>query len=264
MNTSQRIKISSLALAAGIFSVHSADAVWITNFTSLTSGPGGSASGAWRDVTNTNTGDGVDTGFVVNLTTTGDVKATTDPTLPSRIDESFPWRDIAAFETVTLPDGTSLTTPFAIDLPFATGTNGDFVNIETNGGSFSVVTFNFGARITNPMLSFSDIDVNTVMTFTDTFTVADSTSNLASSPLTVSNNGTMAPIPFEEEAAGSLQFTGTFTQLQFIVANNATPGTEDRTGFVVSTDFIPEAIPEPSSALLMTLGGFAFLLRRKK
>lgn len=257
-------KVPSIVSVVAVFSLCPAHAVWVTNFTSLTSGPSGSASGVWRDVTVDNTGAGVDSGFVATLTTTGDVKSLSDPTLPSRIDESFPWRDISAGETVTLPDGSSLTTPIPIDLPFALGANGDFVNIETDGGATSTVTLNLGAQITNPMLSFSDIDRNTVLTFTNAFTVADSTSNLASSATTVSNNGTIVLAPFEEEAAGSLQFTGVFTQLQFTITNSSSPGTEDRTGFVLSSENAPVPIPEPSSLLMVFSASFAFLLRRRK
>lgn len=231
---------ASVAVLA--FSASSAQAVWITNFTTEPSST--TATGVWREVTVANTGAGTDSGFVVNLTTTGLIKPTTDPTQPSRIDESFPWRD------------------FLGPSPFAAGVNGDFINIETDGGSTSTVTFNLGAQVTDPMLSFSDIDVDTVLTFTDSFTVADSTTNLASTATTVSNNGTDAGPPFDEEAAGSLQFTGTFTQLQFTITNNASPGTEDRTGFVITSANAP--VPEPATSAMLVLGSLVFLNRRRK
>lgn len=86
----------------------------------------------------------------------------------------------------------------------------------------------------------------------------------------LSNSGSGSSIAdeaiFGEEAAGSIQFTGTFTQLQFTV-NNAGPDPQDdddRTGYVVTTDFAPVAVPEPSAALSLILGALACGLRRRK
>ena len=243
------------------------DAVWITNFSSVTSGPGGSASGFWRDVAVSNTGVGVDSSFVVSLSTTGEVKSTTHLTQPSRIDESFPWRNLAAGESVILPGDTTPTLlPFAVPLPFSVGANGDFINVQTEGGASSVVTLSLGAQITNPMLSFSDIDVNTTLMFTSAFSVASGTSNLESGvAMQVSNDGTTAPPPFDEEAAGSLQFTGTFTQLQFTIINTGpSQDGDDRTGFVVSSLSEPVTIPEPGSCLFLTFAAGVLVLRRRK
>lgn len=234
-----------------------ADAVWITNFTSLTSGPGGSASGVWRDVAVSNTG------FVVNMTTTGDVKPLADPTHPSDISEGFPWRDIGVGETVN-----GFTAPVPVSLPFAPQVSGDFPNIETDGNASSIVTFNFGARITNPVLSFSDVDTQTTVAFGQSFTVLTSTGNLTHIGNTIGSAGagsspSHAAI-FGEEAAGSIQFTGTFTQLQFTV-NNAGPDPQlddDRTGWVVTTDFEPVAVPEPSSWIMGMAGMLCLLVRR--
>ncbi|BDS08027.1 hypothetical protein NT6N_30670 [Oceaniferula spumae] len=248
-----------------LITIQSASAVWITNFTSLTTGPGGSASGVWRDVTTSNTGAGTDTGFVVNLTTTGDVKPISDPTHPSNLSEGFPWRDIGAGETVN-----GITTPFPVSLPFAPQVNGDFPNIETDGNATSIVTFNFGALITNPVLSFSDVDTQTTMVFSQSFTVLTSTGNLTHTGNNIGSAGagssaTDAAI-FGEESAGSIQFTGTFSQLQFTI-NNTGPDPDDdddRTGFVVSTVSAPQEIPEPAPWLLGSAGLLFLVMRRRK
>lgn len=264
MKTTQFYSMGVALSGALTLSILPADAVWITNFNSLSSGPGGSASGVWRDVTVDNTGAGTDTGFVVNMTTTGDIKALSDPTRPSNISEGFAWRDIAAGETFQ-----GFTAPIPVSLPFAPQVSGDFPNIETDGMASSLVTFNFGALITNPVLSFSDVDTQTTLQFGQSFSVLTSTGNLTNTgnnigSAGVGNSGTEQLI-FGEESAGSIQFTGTFSQLQFTIVN-AGPSPvddDDRTGFVVSTDSVPVAIPEPSSVFLLALGGMGLLVRRR-
>jgi len=97
------------------------------------------------------------------------------------------------------------------------------------------------------------------------FTVSSSTSNLAFTGMTVSNNGGDAGPPFDEEAAGSLQFNGVFTQLQFMIINSApdASGNDDRRGFVITSVNAPVVIPEPSSGVLAVIGLGLFGRRRR-
>lgn len=252
----------SLALASlfAFLPLQTASAVWITNYTSLTPGVGGSASGVWREVTTANTGAGTDTGFIVNLTSTGEMKSLTDATHPSDINQQTPWRDIQPGEMYN-----GFTTPILIPLPFFPQVNGDFANIETDGAASSVVTFDFGAQIKDPVLSFTDVDTQTTLEFGQSFTVLTSTSNLTHTGNNIGSDGSIV-LGFEEEAAGSIRFTGTFTQLQFTV-NNSGPDPQlddDRTGYVVTTNFAPEAVPEPSTLLSVLAGALFFTFRRKK
>lgn len=252
----------TIAIALGTHSL--SHAVWITNYTSISSGVGGSATGVWRDVTVDNTGAGTDSGFVVSMTTTGNVKDTTDGSQPSFTDQSVPWRDVGPGDTY---QGTPV--PIPISLPFDPQVNGDFANIETKGNATSLVTFNLGALVTNPVLSFSDIDTQTTLMFNDSITMLTGTANLAQSGNNISNDSTahigLHGTLFGDEAAGSVQFNGTFTQLQFSIVN-AGPDVDlddDRTGFVVSTDTAPVAVPETSSALLGMIGFSMFIFRRR-
>lgn len=233
------LTIVSLLLAGPFQSLHAAP--FVTNFDSVSPGPGGSASGFWREVTNPTTGAGVDSAFEVTLTTGGDVQDNDGSAVTSRIDETFPWRDLAAGESFVYEGSTIGPLPFAIDLPFAAGTNGDFINIETPSPGTSEVVIQFGAMITDPMLSFTDIDIGTTISFTDTFVVADQTTNLTSTGTSVGNSMIPTTPPFSEEAAGSLQFSGSFSQLSFTITNNHPLNAEDRTGFVVST--MTEPVP---------------------
>lgn len=239
-----------------------AEAVWTTNFESVTAGFGGSAAGVWREVTNTQTGAGIDSAFVVGLTTTGDVKDADGSSVTSRIDQSFPWRDLSAGEVFDYEGSSVGPLPIAVPLPFAAGLSGDFINIRTDALGVSLVTISFGATITDPMLSFTDIEVDSSLTFNNAFSVVANTPNLSNTGLVVGNDGSGASPPFDDEAAGSLQFTGDFTELVFTVTNTSL-SMEDRTGYVVTTQFAPVAIPEPSSLVLFGLGGLAFLRRRR-
>lgn len=252
------------AIALFLASGH-AQAVWTTNFTSISPGVNGSASGVWREVTNPTSGAGTDSSFAVTLNAMngGNVMDEDGSALTSRTDESFPWRDLAAGESFVYEGSTIGPLPFPVDLPFANGTSGDFINVETASGSSSMVVIEFGAMITDPMLSFSDIDIGTTLAFTDSFSVVAQTSNLASGANSVSNNMTDAGIPFDEEAAGSLQFSGTFSQLAFTITNNHPLNAEDRTGFVVTTESEPMQIPEPGTTALV-LGGLLLVGRRRR
>lgn len=252
----------TLVSALAVLAMGRSDAIWITNFTSVTPGVGGSASGVWRDVTVDNTGAGIDTGFAVNLATTGEMSPAVQP---ADIGEGFPWRDIEGGEMIN-----GFTAPFAVSLPFAPQVNGDFPNIETEGMATSVMTFSFGAVITNPVLSFSDLDVQTTLMFNQSFTVLTSTGNLSKTgnnlnSLGAGNSGTNLAI-FGQEAAGSIQFTGDFTGLTFSAVNvGPDPDlNDDRTGYVVTTESIPVAIPEPSTGLLAVIGMSLLGLRRRK
>lgn len=263
MKTSSIASFAPLSLIISIALSGTGEAVWTTNFQSVTSGVNGSAAGVWREVTNTQTGAGNDSAFVVSLTTNGDVKAVDGSDVTSRIDESFPWRDLSAGEVFDFEGTTVGPLPFAVPLPFAAGINGDFINIETDALGVSVVTIGFGSIITDPMLSFTDIEVDSSLTFTNAFTVVSLTPNLSNTGLVVGNNGIGAPAPFDDEAAGSLQFTGDFTELVFTVTN-ASMTMEDRTGYVVTSLLAPVAIPEPSSLTLLLGLGWLTLLRRRR
>ena len=252
----------TLVAAMALLAMGRSDAIWITNFTSLTPGVGGSASGVWRDVTVDNTGAGVDTGFVVNLATTGEMSPAVQP---ADITESFPWRNIETGEMIN-----GFTALFPVTLPFAPQVSGDFPNIETEGLATSVMTFNFGAVITNPVLSFSDLDVQTTLMFNQSFTVLTSTGNLSHTgnnlnSLGTGNSGTNALI-FDTEAAGSIQFTGDLTELTFSAVNTGPDPDidDDRTGYVVTTGSVPVAIPEPSAGVLTAIGMGLLALRRRK
>lgn len=262
MKTTSVASISSLSLIIFIGLSGTGEAVWTTNFQSVTSGVNGSATGVWRNVTDAQTGVGIDSSFVVSLTTDGDVKAVDGSPVTSRIDDSFPWRDLAAGEVFDYEGTTIGPLPVAVPLPFGAGISGDFINIETHALGISTVTIGFGAIITDPMLSFTDIEVNSSITFNNSFNVVALTPNLTNMGLTVGNNGLGAPSPFDDEAAGSLQFTGQFTELVFTV-NNISTTMEDRTGYVVTSLLSPVAIPEPSSLALFALGGITLLGRRR-
>ncbi|MGB6221486.1 PEP-CTERM sorting domain-containing protein [Haloferula sp.] len=260
MNTSFLSSTRALPLIFSLPLCGIANAAWTTNFESVTPGVGGSAAGVWREVTNPLTGAGSDTAFAVNLTTNGEVKAVDGSSLTSRIDESFPWRDLNAGEILDYEGSSIGPLPFAVPLPFEAGVNGDFINIQTEAGGATVITFTFGATIKDPMLSFTDIEVNSTLTFSNAFSIVSSTPNLSATGLVIGNNGFGATPPFNDEAAGSLQFTGNFTELEFTV-NNSSSTMEDRTGYVVTTAFAP--VPEPTPLALIGLGCLAFLRRQR-
>lgn len=227
---------------------------------------GATATGEWSDITNPSDGSGNGLGLFASMSVSGGTLLDVDTSsTPSRIAEEFPWRDVAAGETVVLPDGTVQVAPISMPLPFAAGTSGDFINVETNADSTSTVTINFGANVTNPLLSFSDIDLETTLIFTDAFSIASGTGNLQQSGMTVFNTGLAASTGqgldpfqalaydaiFDGEAAGSLQFSGVFQELIFQINNGPDASGEDRTGFIVTTLETPTAVPEPSNWSLL-------------
>ncbi len=206
--------------------------LFVTNFTALNGAAG--ATGVWRNLTTA-------TDLVIPVTFSqsgGAVKPNDGSSTQSRIDNSFPWQPLPPFA-----GGAN---------PFSPNFDGDYVNVETAESGTSTITLEFNATITNPVISFTDIEPRSTMTFTIPFTVIASTSNLSATTTTLTSNGSAAANDnlglFGEEAAGSIKFTGTFDRIVFTV--RVLPafgfGANDRTGYVVSTMSAP--VP-PSDAL---------------
>ncbi|MEM9236490.1 MAG: hypothetical protein AAGB14_06900, partial [Verrucomicrobiota bacterium] len=217
--------------------------LWVTNFTAIN--PPASASGVWRNHT-TSTDltlqvalsqingavqpvDGSDQSSVI------DSETITDPLYPF-------WQDIPSF----------VAPPFGVDI-FNPNFKGDYINIETPETETTTVTIDFGATITDPVLYFSDIEDRTTLSFDFPFTISGNSGNLLKVGNTVTSNGTFVPI-VDDEGAGSLQFTGTFTSLSFdvIVADDLDNplNTEDRTGYAVSTSTEPQPLAAGSPPML--------------
>ena len=160
----------------------------------------------------------------------------------SVVDDSFPWLSLA-----------SQNPPLGTINAFSPNFTGDYINIETQQGDTTTITLDFGAMVTDPIISFTDVENRSTITFTDEFAVLASTSNLESTTTTLSSNASVAsgdPLQiFGKEAAGSIQFTGTFSQIVFTVivgpptAEDPDVGGDDRTGYVVSTFFEPMTLP---------------------
>jgi hypothetical protein len=219
-------------------------ALFITNFTALDGTSG--ASGVWR-----NNDTATDTAIPVTLTQTGGEvrpEGAAGGSTPSTIDDSFPWQD-PPVPPAPAPGNW-----------FEPNFSGDHINIAVNPGNTSNVMINFTQPVVDPVLSFSDVDTQTMLVFTDPFTVIGEAPNLVSTPTSVTTSGGFV-IGIEQETLGSLKFSGTYSSLAFQIVNDPqaqVPGV-DRTGFVVSTEMI---IPEPSVGLLLA-GGLLMLRRRR-
>lgn len=241
-----------LALAAG--SLH-AD-LYVTNFQTLNAA---GATGVWR-----NYDTSTDLAFPVSLSQTGGTVQPADGSSTSSILES---------ETVVNPQDNPTWQDVPVVIPFTPGINcfepnfiGDYINIETAQNATTTVTLDFGASITDPILYLTDVEYRTTLTFPSPFTVLAGTSNLQVTSTTLSSDGTTAagdPVPplpavFEEEAAGSIQFSGTFESLTFTVAvavGNASVATEDRTGYCVATTTAPAAVSGDAPELSISRNG---------
>lgn len=209
--------------------------LYVSNFTALNGSSG--ASGVWRNHTTSTDlaltitltqvngivqpADGSDTGSVIASETIN------DPLYPF-------WQDVPAF----------LAPPLGVNI-FEPNFVGDYINIETAETTTTTVTIDFGAMITNPVISFSDIEDRTTLSFPAPFTIIGDSGNLSKSGNTVTSNGSFVPV-VDDEGAGSLQFTGDFPSITFdvIVADDLgnPSNTEDRTGYVVSTMTAPQPL----------------------
>ena len=201
------------------FLVGSASAdLFVTNFSGATSGV---ASGVWRNDTSA-------TNLAIPVTLTqsgGSIRPQDGSSTESKFDDSFPWQDFPGLGPIP-----------PMDL-FNPNFDGDFVNILVDGGATVTVTIAFNAEVTDPALLFTDVDTQTTLVFTDPFTISGSSGNMSKSGNTVTTNGTPVPL-LDEETFGSLQFSGTFTELTFSIVNDGSDPVNDldRTGFCLATE----------------------------
>jgi hypothetical protein len=212
-----------LCLAILFPGIASAD-LWITNFSTAS---GALASGVWRNITTP--ASPIDLTIPVTLTHVG---AIFDE--ETRIDDSFPWLDY--------DPGFGLPV-FAIWSPTY---EGDYISLEVDGGATVAVSIEFNAAIVDPVLNFTDVDVQTTLVFSTADPIkVIGTANLVVSGSTATTSG-VDVLLFDKESAGSLQFIGTFTKLDFQIINVVPGGGnpndyKDRTGFSVSTTTAPVA-----------------------
>lgn len=199
--------------------------LFVTNFNALNGATG--ASGVWRNLTTA-----TDLAIPVTLAQSGGaVRPNDGSSTESKIDNSFPWQPLPVFI-----GGANA---------FSPNFDGDYINVETPEGSTATITLNFNAMIKDPVISFTDIEPRSTMSFTIPFAVIASTSNLSATATTLTSTGDPAANDsagvFGEEAAGSIKFLGTFERIVFTVRVVAASGfgLNDRTGYVVSTMTAP-------------------------
>lgn len=234
-----KTKCPPLVLVAGMMASPANADVYVTDFVALNGAIG--AAGAWRNAT-TNT---VFPSTFVSLSQIGGVVKPVDGgSQTSVINNSFQWADIPAIPPII---------PFPIDV-FNPNYLGDFINVELKGGAVAIVIINFNAFVSDPVLNFTDTDVQTALVFNAPFTVVGKTSNLIATATTVRTSGTNIGPPFDVECAGSLKFSGVHTRLVIGIYNAGTDPDrqDDRTGFSVST----ETLPVPLDVLNPTLAIF--------
>lgn len=227
-----RINIKPAILAFLLPVAAQAD-LFITNFDTINAPS--SANGVWKNSTTE-----TDLTIPVSLTQTGGVvTADNGSSTSSTIDDDFPWLDVPDFP------------PFISGIDsFNPNYYGDYINIEVLGGDTSMVTIHFNAQIVDPVLNFTDVDLQTTMVFTDSFIIDGQSGNIVPSTTSVHPDGTDAGAPFDQECAGSLHFSGTFTQLTFTINNAGSDGDDDRTGFSVSTTTEPVPLAGPDVPML--------------
>lgn len=210
--------------------------LYITDFTALNGSF--SAVGVWR---NSTTSTSIPSTFVSLAQIGGIIKPLNAGDQRSIVDNTAQWFDIPSFPPFV---------PFPIDA-FNPNYTGDFINVELKGGDTSIVIINFNALVTDPVLNFTDVDIQTTLLFNKAFTVVGGTSNLSATPTSVRTTGTNIGAPFEMECAGSLRFPGVHDRI-IIGIRNVGPDPEDyddRTGFSVATN----SIPVPITALLPSM-----------
>ncbi len=220
------IKLLPLAFLIPAFAA--AD-VWITNFETPT-------AGVWKNST-TATDLTIPVAFTFSNATIAEETVTTD---------DFPWIDLF------------------YDL-FNPNYDGDYIALLVKGGSTATVTISFGTDIVNPVLHFTDTDDQTTLVFsTATPTKVGGAPNLQITGNSVRTDGTSAnPFdPTDVETVGSLQFTGTFSELAFTIVNTgADPDIDDDvTGFSVSTTTEPVSVSTPTPTLTIWADGTNYQL----
>ena len=221
--------------------------LFVSNFTTLNGASG--ASGVWRNQTTA-----TDLAIPVQVSQTGGtVRPADGSSTQSRIDNSFPWQPLPIFV-----GGAN---------PFSPNFDGDYINIQTQAGTTSTITLEFNALITNPVISLTDVEYRTTLSFPSAFTVLASTSNLSATATTLTSNRTIAANDsfgvFGDEAACSIRFTGTFERIVFTVqvaVGDAGVGNNDRTGYVVSTMTAPVATPGAPPVLVIGKTGAQIML----
>lgn len=238
------MKTTSIPVFSAVWMTLAAQAgadLYITDFAALNGSIG--AAGVWR---NSTTSSPVPSTYVSLAQIGGTVKPADASSQRSVIDNGFQWADIPF---------TPPFVPFPIDC-FNPNYNGDFINIELKGGDTAIVIINFNALVVDPVLNFTDVDLQTALIFSKPFTVVGGTSNLSATQTTVRTTGTNIGIPFDTECAGSLKFAGIHNQLIIGILNiGPNPETyDDRTGFSVSTNVLPVPLQVlfPSLAIHMT------------
>lgn len=232
--------LPSIFLLVGVAGNLHAD-LYVSNFTAINGSS--SAAGVWRnDTTST------DLSLPVSLSQTGgaiqpaDGSSTQSIINPTGTEIYNLWEDVP--ELFPILAGIDVFDPNFV---------GDYINIETQEGATTTVTIDLGGLVTNPIISLTDVEYRTTLTFPAAISVRAGTSNLDVVGATLSSDGTTAagepPFPneiFGEEAAGSIQLSGTYSTIVFTVAvalGDASVGSNDRTGYVIATETEPQPLP---------------------
>jgi len=207
--------------------------LFVTNFTALNSTE---ATGVWRNETTA-----TDLAIPVSLSQSGGTIQPADGSSTASIINNTGgeiynlWEDVPSFPPVT--PGIDVFEPNFI---------GDYINIETQQDTTTTVTLDFGATITDPVISFTDVEYRSTITFPSPLTKLAGTSNLQVTGNSLTSDKSTAagdPGVFEQEAAGSVQLTGNYDSIVFTVTvaiGDGTVGVNDRTGYVVSTMTAPQ------------------------
>ena len=114
----------------------------------------------------------------------------------------------------------------------------------------------FSTAIVNPIFQIHDLELNT-MVFSENFTLLSSDSELSSTANTLTGT---ANVLGSDHGRGSIQFIGSFTEISWTATQLTASTGQDAVSFTVAV----EAVPEPSSAALLGLGAFGFLIRRRR
>lgn len=219
-------KVAPMSLLVGLmvpFVTHQAiGGPYIPDFTELVGGSG--AIGEWQA-----TCGSANPGISLAVWQTGGAIMGANSPSPSILDGTFPWRD-------PLPQISGVWSPQF---------DGDMVSVEVPGGGTCTMRVEFNAVVSNPVVSFNGLDVQTRMEVGESFTRIAATDNL----LVIGNSVESSGVPvlvFGEEAAGSLQVNGAVSTL-FVTLHNS--GNDplfdfDQIGFVFST--VEEPLPLPS------------------